>query len=118
MAAFLYIEDIRGDATVADHQGEIELSSVTFPSNRPGIGVSGNLRMQEIAVTKPQDSASTALWTAATSGKIFSFMILDLVNNGSTARFTIKLVALASMNFQKGMESFNLNFETVSVEHL
>jgi type VI protein secretion system component Hcp len=116
MPVFLYIEEIRGDATEADHQGEIELSSATFAGGQSG--GHGQLKVQELAASKQRDSASTALWKAAVSGQIFAFMILDFVKDGHTVRFTMRLVALSGMSFNSGVEFFNLNFETFSVEHL
>jgi type VI protein secretion system component Hcp len=111
----LYIEDIRGDATEADHRGEIELLSAKFAgSDRIG---GAKLTVQELEATKRQDSASTALWKAATSGQIFPFMIVDFVLNDHTSRVTMRLVAVSSMHLSNGTESFGLNFETFSMEH-
>jgi len=119
MPYFLYIDRIKGDATEENHQGEIELTSVMFPGGSPGNTGPGHFKVQEVEVSKQHDSASTALFKASNSGEMFKFMILDMVRGNSTARMTMQLVALGPMSVnQGGVEIFNLNFETMTIEHL
>ena len=125
MGIFLYSKEIKGDATEADHVGEIELESAQFSNSDigggPGSGrpvdreTGGDFKQREVYITKKQDRASSGLLKAARSGQIFGFMILDFVSKGRTVRNTIQQVVVSSFSVRgDGFEDLTLNFTTIS----
>lgn len=118
--------EIRGDVTVADHIGWIELSSLQFGLGRVGAEGSGgadeNPAVSEIVVTKVQDMASHALNRQCiySEGKKVVIDFVKRENGKPNVYHTITLTGVlisscgVSPNSSGGrgwpMESFSLTF--------
>jgi|MudIll2142460700_1097286.scaffolds.fasta_scaffold07287_3 type VI secretion system secreted protein Hcp len=127
MPAYLKYGDIRGDVKEPAHKSWIELESVQWQthqthSNRPTPREPAKTNIDQIVVTKLQDSASVLLYKEALSGKEVEAFI-DLVGSDGSVylRVEMKGTLISAYNVSAGganpMESLTLNFNEVKFTH-
>jgi type VI secretion system secreted protein Hcp len=107
---------ITGDATAKGHEKWIELSSVQIGQSR-SMAPNGEVpdTVSEIAITKPMDSASMALWKQSLDGEGVTIQI-DFVKSGGTY-LTYTLQNALISGYQPGhTESLSLNFTKMTFD--
>jgi type VI secretion system Hcp family effector len=121
--AYLQIPGVDGESTDNAHKGWIEVASFQWSASRgmsagsasSGAGA-GKASVGEIVITKQTDSASPKLFQAATSGRHFNQVVLEMRKAGGQAYETYVLsdVMVASVRASSGgdrpMESITLDF--------
>jgi type VI secretion system secreted protein Hcp len=125
---FLKLDGITGEATNADHKGQIEVLSFTFGVSQTGNnqsgggGGAGKAQFSDLTVTKPLDSASPSLMLACSKGTHLHKAELHIVatnSDGFAARGDFAIYQMSDITIdavrQMGDEHAGRPMEEISI---
>jgi len=140
-AAYIKIDGIDGEATDKDHQGWIEIESIssrmdlsprsiaaTPASEADGSRRRGSVVLEDVTITKSPDKASPQILEAVCKGKVIPKVdvYLSASDGGSRAtylKYELKNVMVTSYSVHTSggsdvpVEEFSLNFEEIKVTY-
>jgi type VI secretion system secreted protein Hcp len=126
MSVYIKIPDIDGDSEASGHEGHIDIESFSWPTrvHVDAQAGTGGVELQDIVVTKREDSTSRALADAADGGTVFPEIVIYIRKDGGTAapvyhNITLKRGVLSSHTpgssaDEVPTETISLNYEEVS----
>jgi type VI secretion system secreted protein Hcp len=112
----------RGEVTAHGYEGWIELQSAQLGTARGG--GTGKQFIQEIVITKRQDSTSNALYREALNGEGKLVVIVFVKGDDVTLKFVLQNTLISSYSVSGGgasgsptpMESISLNFVKITFD--
>lgn len=130
-AAFLKLGDIKGESTDANHDGWIDVLSVSHGVHKPGGGATGQSRrrggavFEDISIAKSIDASSPMLMLACAQGKVIKEVTLKLTQNNSRRTpyltYTLKNVIVTSYNVNAtddgNQEEFTLSYSEIKMSY-
>lgn len=130
--AYIKFEGLDGESRDKDHQGWIDVASLSAPALKPGAGTSasrrtGDVVLEDIQMAKPADKASPKLAEAVCKGRVFPRVELHVPSSGTGAPtysvYELKNVRVTSYSVRGAgsgssgplpMEQLSLSFEAMS----
>jgi len=102
ITGYLKVPDIDGESTRADHEGEIDVSGMSWGVRRQGKSARGagrtsaRARVSALSVEKQIDAASPYLLLAAMQGKAFDEIVLTIRKSSGEASFDYYTVTMTN----------------------
>jgi len=119
---FLKLDGIRGESQNPRHHGEIEIDGFSWGGkHQHSSGGPGKASINDLAIAKKHDRASSALWVACQSGLYIREAVLtieEIAEWGSLIRATIvelRSLAIDSMQTNGDDEAIKFNFEAMRI---
>ncbi|MEQ9315444.1 MAG: type VI secretion system tube protein Hcp [Henriciella sp.] len=131
-AGFMKIPDIPGESQRADHEDEIDFSTVTWSvasdaSAQVGAGrARARSQVGPVIVEKAVDSSSPYLFQAAATGKSFKEVTLAVRKDSGEAHLdyltitltNVKIASVESMAGDASTEQVTLNYEKINIKYV